>query len=146
MTILSKIKEAQLQSRQIRDHAAVDLLTVLISDISMVGKNNGNRESTDSEATSILKKFMNNAEETLKVVTSEVQKTKYLAEIAILKQFLPQQLTSDSLIEAINTIIMQLNATSIKDMGKVMKVLKERYDGRYDGNVASTLVRAQLGA
>jgi uncharacterized protein YqeY len=144
MSILEQIKSAQLNARRVRDHEATSLLTTLLGDAAMVGKNNGNRDSTDSEVIAVIKKFINNAEETLKLISDEHQINKYRAEIAILKKFLPTQLDETELSNVISALIVENNFTNIKDMGKLMKVLKEKHDGTYNGSVASELVKQKL--
>lgn len=148
-TILEKIKADQLQARKDKDKLKASLLTTLIGEAAMVGKNKGNRDSTDVEVVAVIKKFINNANETITILTPEKQNlaayATTLAEIRILNEYLPQQLTADGLTEVINYIITEINASTIKDMGKVMKILKERYDGQYDGALASSLIKQKLG-
>jgi len=52
--------------------------------------------------------------------------------------------STSSLLNVIAALCHEVNASSIKDMGKVMKLLKERYDGQFDGASASTFIKAQL--
>lgn len=62
------------------------------------------------------------------------------AEIAIIERYLPTPLTDAELRATIVAVAAEVGATSKRDMGKVMKVLGERYKGRYDGKSASKLV------
>lgn len=66
-------------------------------------------------------------------------------EIAIINRFMPQQLGEAEIAEAIRAVIGDLGAGGLKDMGKVMAALKERYAGQMDFAKASALVKAQLG-
>ncbi|NQV45448.1 MAG: GatB/YqeY domain-containing protein, partial [Rhodospirillales bacterium] len=68
------------------------------------------------------------------------------AEIDIITQFLPQQLSEDEIAAAVTTIIVETDASSIKDMGKVMAELKARYAGKMDFGKAGQLVKATLAA
>ena len=68
------------------------------------------------------------------------------AEIDIITQFLPQQLSEDEVAAAVTTIIVETGATSIKDMGKVMAALKAKYAGTMDFGKASQLVKATLAS
>jgi hypothetical protein len=65
-------------------------------------------------------------------------------EIEIIKGFLPQQLSEAEAKAAIADAIKETGAAGMKDMGKVMAVLKERYAGRMDFGKASGLVKGQL--
>lgn len=147
MTLLNTIKSAQLQSRKDRDADKTALLTTLIGDASMVGKNDGNRESTEAEVIKVIKKFIANGNETLSLIAGSAPANtvaKVQRELSILAEFLPKQLEGEELIKAIGEVITELNATSIKDMGKVMKTLKEKYDGNYDGTTASVIIKGKL--
>lgn len=163
--LLDQIKSAQLKARKERNTLASNLLTTLLGEAAMIGKNNGNRESTDSEVISTIKKFVANAKETRDILLQDDKAQEILAqnpnpiggygagnpalldcleEIRILESFLPKQLTDEELEVAITTAIADVNATSIRDMGKVMKLLKERHDGAYDGSVVSLTIKSRL--
>lgn len=66
------------------------------------------------------------------------------AEISVIEQFLPQQMNEAEATDAIKALVAELNASSVKDMGKVMAALKERYTGQMDMSAANTLVKAAL--
>lgn len=66
-------------------------------------------------------------------------------EIAVLQGYLPKQLTDDELEEIIKKIIEKTGATSIKDMGKIMKSAKEEIGTRADGKRINEMVKRVLG-
>jgi uncharacterized protein YqeY len=66
------------------------------------------------------------------------------AEVAVIEQFLPQQMSEEETKSAIDTIATEIGASSVKDMGKVMAVLKERHASALDMSKASGLVKARL--
>ena len=66
-------------------------------------------------------------------------------EIAIIREFLPKQLSEDDTQKAIADAIAEAGATSVKDMGKVMAALKARHAGQMDFAKVSALVKAKLG-
>lgn len=67
------------------------------------------------------------------------------AEIAVIETFLPRQMSDDEARAAIAAIVAETQATSLKDMGRVMAVLKERHGGAIDMAKASGLAKAALG-
>ena len=67
-------------------------------------------------------------------------------EITIIETFLPQQMDEAEATEAVRAVIAEIGATGIKDMGKVMAALKERFAGRMDFTKASALTKKELGA
>jgi uncharacterized protein YqeY len=67
------------------------------------------------------------------------------SEIDVIASFLPQQLSEAEMREAIAVAIKESGAASLKDMGKVMALLKQSYSGKMDFSKASGLVKAALG-
>ena len=67
-------------------------------------------------------------------------------EIAIIRSFMPAQMDEAGVAAAAATVIADLGATSIKDMGKVMAAMKERYAGQMDFAKASAVVKEILSA
>jgi hypothetical protein len=68
------------------------------------------------------------------------------AEIAVIEGFLPRQMSEDEAKAAIDAIVAETGASSLKDMGRVMAALKERHAGQMDMSKASGLVKARLSA
>jgi uncharacterized protein YqeY len=68
------------------------------------------------------------------------------AELAILQSYLPAPLTTEELAGLVQAAIREVEATSPKEMGKVMAVLVPRVTGRADGRLVSTMVREALAA
>jgi uncharacterized protein YqeY len=67
-------------------------------------------------------------------------------EIAIIEAFLPRQFGEAEILAAVQAAIAETGAGGIKDMGRVMAVLKERHAGQMDFTKASAVTKAQLGA
>ena len=65
-------------------------------------------------------------------------------EVAVIERFLPQQMSEDEARAAIQAIVAELGASSVKDMGRVMAALKERHAGQIDMSKASGLVKGAL--
>ena len=67
------------------------------------------------------------------------------AEIAIIEAYLPKQMDDSAVAAAVAAAIAETGAASVKDMGKVMSVLKTKYAGQMDFQKASAAVKAALG-
>lgn len=147
MSLLQQIKQTQLQARKAKDAVTAASLTTLIGEAEMVGKNNGNREVTDAEVVAVLKKFIKNVEETWRLAAEHGNHTtaeRLHDEKLLYSSFLPKQLSNGELKQVLVALTTELNANTLREMGKVMKVLKERYDGQYDGAAASTMIKGML--
>lgn len=146
MSLLQTIKSDQLQARKNKDAIRASILTTLYSEAAMVGKNNGNRESSDAEVVATIKKFLKNIEETLSAVSSSDAVSMLHEEREVLSTYLPKQMTEDELRSTLITIADGLENRSPKSMGVLMKALKEQHEGLYDGKTASILAREILTA
>ena len=80
-------------------------------------------------------------EEILAILTKMVQER---AEIEIIREFLPRQLSADEIKKAVVGVISEYEASGLKDMGKCMGALKERYNGAMDFGQAGKLMKEQL--
>ncbi len=67
------------------------------------------------------------------------------AELKVIERFLPQQLTSEEIKAEVMAVIAQVEATSMKDMGKVMGIASKQLAGRADGKAISQVVKELLG-
>lgn len=141
MSLLQTIKQHQLEARKAHEVIKTNLLTTLIGEASMIGKNDGNRETTDEEVIDTINKFIKNIKFTLEKVGGDL---KSLTELDILQAYLPKQLTLEKLEHVIDTAIQVSESTTLKDMGKVMGFLKEHCHGFYDAKTASEIVKRKL--
>ena len=66
------------------------------------------------------------------------------AEIAIIEEYLPKQMTEDEVTAAVSAVVQEIGAAGLKDMGRTMAALKERYAGQMDFGKASGIVKANL--
>ena len=150
MSLVEKIKTDSLEARKAKDSLRATLLTTLYSEVVNVGKNNGNRDTTDAEAIAVVKKFLKGVEETINALkdpmTAELA-ARYdtaQAEKLVLETYLPKQLSEAELKVAIADLIGALPEKNPKQMGVLMKQMKERYEGQYDGQLASKLIKEAL--
>lgn len=67
-----------------------------------------------------------------------------MGQVAVLKEFLPSQLSAEELTEAVKQIIAEVGATSMKDMGKVMGAASAQLSGKADGKAIADKVRELL--
>jgi uncharacterized protein len=101
----------------------------------------------DAEILDVLGKMIKQRQESLEIY-EKAGRAELAAqereEIAIISAYLPQQLSDIEAGEAISALIKELEAATLKDMGRTMAALKERFAGRMDFTKASTLVKKLL--
>lgn len=125
------------------------LLSTLHAEAARVGKDKRNDKSTDEEVLQTIVKFRKNAEEALAAcekagASKATQADALRAEMEILGEYLPAQMSRDDLRAAIAGIVAGLSVRDPKAMGQVMSALKTAHGGSYDGKMASELVREAL--
>ena len=67
-----------------------------------------------------------------------------MAQVAILKEFLPEQLSEDKIREVVTDVIAQVGAVSMADMGKVMGIVNQQLAGKADGKIIAQIVKSLL--
>lgn len=145
MSLLQQIKDKSLLARKERDPMATFLVT-LYAEAARVGKDNGNRESTDDEVLSTLRKFKEGAKTIIETSTNQDLLEQAVAETILVDTFLPIMLTEHELTAIINGYIVSTPDIDSKSMGVIMSKLKQEHLGLYDGQLAAKLVKDALHA
>ena len=145
--LIQKLYNDMIESKKGSNVIKKSLLTTLYSESLKIGKDKRNSDSTDDEVVSVVKKFITNTEETIRLLEernkpSETQQE----ELTILREYMPRQLPESELISTISEIVGGLKDRSPKSMGIVMGQLKARYGSSYDGRLASELVKSVLSS
>lgn len=105
------------------------------------------RDLSDDEILDVVVKQVKQrqeAEEQFRAAGRDDLADKEAAEAAILRAYLPAQLSREELTALVDKIVAETGASGAKDMGRVMKVIMDGYKGRVDGKAVSELVKARL--
>ena len=104
---------------------------------------------SDSEIIQLLSKMIKQRKESAEIYSksnrNDLEK-KENDEIEIIEQYMPSQINDDEIDKLINEIIDETGSSSIKDMGRVMTILKEKYSGQMDFGKASLIVKEKLNS
>ena len=145
-TIKERLQEDWKIALKAKDKFKTNVVSMAKSAILLVEKTDGIKVE-DAQAIEILAKEVKQRREAM----LEFQKgnrqdlvDQNEAEIQILLEYLPQQLSEEELKQIVNDSAIEVGANSMKDMGKVMALLKPRILGRADGSLASQLVKEYL--
>lgn len=147
MSLIEKIRTDLVEARKARaDSDKISLLTTLVGEAARVGKDAGNRETTDAETMAVVKKFVKNAEQTLADLGKYGRDTGSIQhEIAILTEYLPAALPVGEVEKAVEEIVAGLADPKAKSaIGQVNKALKERFGDAFDGNTMVPIVKRIL--
>lgn len=146
MSLLSQLKKDALIARKAAAGVRATLLTTLIAEAEMVGKNAGNRESTDDEVQGTIRKFLKNNQEALAVIKDEERRATLVEESTILTEYLPPMATEADVKALIADTVASLADRSPKSMGVVMAALKAKFGTSFDAKQANAWVREALGS
>ena len=140
--------QAATKAQDKRRISTLRMVSAAIKDRDIAARTVGKKESTDAELLDLLAKMIKQREESQKIY-ADAGRAELAAqeseEIVIIREFLPQQLSDADVEKAIDAAIAEADASSVKDMGKVMAALKTRYAGQMDFAKASAAVKAKLG-
>lgn len=105
-------------------------------------------EMTEADITAILGRMVKQRQESVRMYLEGGRQDlaeKERAEVKVIEEFLPRQLGADEVGAAISAAIAETGAASVKDMGRVMAVLKGKYTGQMDFSAVGALIKTRLG-
>lgn len=151
MDLKERISEATKQAMRARDQLRLSTLRLIgaaIKDreIALRGED-GSDGLAEADIVALLSRMVKQRQESarayeeggrLELAERETQ------EIAIVQEFLPRQLSEAEVAAAVDGIVAELGAASVRDTGRVMGVLRERFAGQMDFGAAGALVKARL--
>lgn len=144
--LFSRLQDEMKAAMKSGDKDRLSTIRMLISEIKKV-QIDSKKELSDEEIISILQKYIKQRKEAFTQYEQAGRKDlaeKELKEIEIVQQFLPPPLSEDELMKIVEETIKELGASSIKDMGKVVKATLEKVKGRAEGSLISKIVKEKL--
>ena len=150
MSLIDKIDEKYKNSVREKDSNSINTLRLIKSaikdkQISLRGKQ---EDMKDGDVLSLLQTLIKQRKDSIEAFNKANRKDlidKEQDEISIIETFLPQQKNDDETEEIIKNIIKENKFTSIKEMGKLMNILKSDYLGQIDMGLAGKIAKSTLG-
>lgn len=147
MNLEQKITEALKVAMKNKDRVALDSLRAVKSQILLVKTESKGAEVTEEQEIAILQRMIKQRKDSYEQFVA--QNRNDLAEVEeaqmkVIEQFLPAQLSPEELEKEIKQIIAKVGAESIKDLGKVMGVASKSLAGKSDGKSISEMVKKLL--
>ena len=146
MQLRERLNAAMKDAMKSRDALRLSAIRMLLSSV----KNREielRRELSETEITETIVTLCKQRRESIRLFKEAGRQDlvdKEEAELALLMDFLPQQLTREEIESLVDKVIAETAATSGKDMGKVMKALQPLVSGRADGKLVSEVVKEKL--
>ncbi len=147
-TELSDALKNALRGNEKRSVATIRLILAALKDRDICARGRGNTDGVDeAEILEMLQSMIKQRRDSIAMYEQggrcELAEREQ-EEIEIITHFMPEQLGDDAIRGAVTEIITELEASSLKDMGRVMASLKERFSGRMDFGRASSVVKENL--
>ncbi len=148
-TRLSDALKAAMKERNERSVSTLRLILAALKDQDIAARGKGNKEGlSDDQILSLLQSMIKQRRDSIKLYEQGGRMElaqREAEEIAVIEEFLPEQMSDDEMAAVITGIIGEVGAESLKDMGKAMGALKEQYAGHMDFAKASAMVKERLG-
>ena len=153
MNLLDKIN-AQLKESALKQYKdkvlTLRLIVSALKDKEIEKRGSGIKDTSikDEDVIAVLNKMLKQRRESLEIYKKASRNDlaeKEDKEISIIQEFLPKQLDDNETKKACENAIKDSGATTIKDMGKAMEILKSKYSGSIDFSKAGALLKEQIG-
>ena len=153
MELRARIASALKQAMKDKDAARLSTLRLINAaikdkDIALRGTGEEATGVTNEDVLAIMGRMVKQRQESARAYEEGGRlelAEKELAEVKVIEEFLPKQLSCDEVQSAIDAAIAEVSAESIRDMGKVMAALKGKYTGQMDFGKAGPMVKNRLG-
>ncbi len=148
--IRETLANAQKDAMRAKDTARLSTVRLMLSaikDRDIANRGVAKEPASDDEILQILAKMIKQRDESAKIYDEGKRPelaAKEREEIAIIQGYMPEQISDDQTRDIIAAVIAEIGAAGIKDMGKCMAVLKERYAGQMDFAKASGILKDLL--
>jgi uncharacterized protein YqeY len=152
MSVRERLTEAMKTAMKAGDKerlSTIRLVNAAIKDKDIGGRDKGVDTISEPEIIELLAKMVKSREESVRLYEEGDRPelaAQERAEIAVIRAFMPTQMEPAETEAAIRDVVSELGASGMKDMGRVIATLKERYAGRMDFGKASGIVKTVLTA
>ena len=145
--VMSAMKQAMKDKATLR-LATLRLISAAIKDREIAARGDGKEECiSDGDILAIMGKMVKQRQESARQYEEASRfdlAEREVAEIGVIEEFLPRQLDEAEVAQAIDAVITETGASSIRDMGKIMGALKSKYTGQMDFGAVGPLVKDRL--
>ena len=144
--IENKLKES-LKSKDKKTYSTLRLMIAAIKDVMIAKKIKAEKKLSDNDLTAVLKKMVkqrNESSEIYKKAGRNELLNNEMSEIKIINEFLPKQLNEEETRKICLETIKNVEASSMKDIGKVMGALKKKYSDVLDFSKVSQIIKENL--
>jgi len=147
MNLTDQINEDIKATMKEKNKAKLEALRAIKSALLLASTEKGAKESSEAAELKMLQKLVKQRRDAADIYTNEGRNdlaAEELEQVAIIENYLPEQMTEEQVRSEVDAIIKATGANSMKDMGKVMGQANQKLAGKADGNVIAQLVKRAL--
>ena len=146
---LNNALKSAMKDKEALAVSTLRLIQAAVKDRDIAARTKGYTDGiSDDEILSLLQSMIKQRNESIKAFKKGGRMElveQEAGEIAVIERFLPHQMSDDEVEKEVDAVIAEFNALTLKDMGKVMGALKERFPGSMDFSKASGFLKEKLG-
>ncbi|AZQ57424.1 GatB/YqeY domain-containing protein [Maribacter sp. MJ134] len=146
MGLQKKVMEQMKMAMKAKDTVALESLRAIKSAL-LLAQTSGNGDLSEDDEVKLVQKLVKQRKDSAAIFTEQGRDDlaePELAQVVVIEQFLPEQLTEEEIEKVVVQTIDATGASGMKDMGKVMGVVSKELAGQADGKTISTIVKNKL--
>ncbi len=147
MSLQNQVMEQLKTAMKAKDTVALESLRAIKSALLLAQTSGAGGNLTEDDEVKLVQKLVKQRKDSAAIFTEQGREdlaAPELAQVAIIEQFLPEQLTEEEIEKVVVQTIEAIGAEGMKDMGKVMGMVSKELAGQADGKTISTIVKNKL--
>ena len=148
MSLQEKVMAEMKSAMKAKDSVALESLRAVKSELLLASTSASSKDGlTEEQELKLLQKLVKQRKDSAAIYKEQGREdlaAPELAQAEIISKFLPEQLSENEIESVVENVILQLGASGMKDMGKVMSAANKALTGRADGKTISKIVKAKL--
>ncbi|RRQ47841.1 GatB/YqeY domain-containing protein [Maribacter algicola] len=149
MSLQAKVMEQMKVAMKSKDTVALESLRAIKSALLLESTSGSGKEISEEDEIRLVQKLVKQRKDSAAIFIEQGRKDladPELAQVAVIEQFLPEQLTEEEVEKVVIQTIDATGASGMKDMGKVMGIVSKELAGQADGKLISTIVKQKLSS
>lgn len=141
---LQKALKESMLAKDTQRVSAVRLIIAAMKEKDVDARGKGQKEASETELLSMMQNMIKQRKDSIEMYLKGNRQDladKEQAEINVIETFLPKQMNDEEILVAVKAAVADTGATSMKDMGKIMGVLKSKYAGQMDFGKVSGVIK-----
>ena len=146
MALMEKIMQDMKEAMKSKEKEKLSTIRMLVSEIKKRQIDSG-KEFDDNDILGVIKSMVKSREDSVKAYREggrEDLAEKEEREVEVLKAYLPKQLSEEEVEKIVEEAIKESGAQTVRDMGKVMKIVMGKYGSQVDGKIVNKIVKEKL--